>query len=95
MTCQRIDNNKFNNDKLLIKYSKYLFWPFLIKEHYTVEELNPEEKLYPLAILLQSTSDAISVKAWQEITRKTPFKKLIASIEKYKEETLLDGIGII
>ncbi|MBK7887253.1 MAG: hypothetical protein IPJ86_08095 [Bacteroidetes bacterium] len=88
LTCHRIDESKFNDDKFLIKYSKYLFWPFLVKEHYTVEDLNPEEKLYPLAILLQSTSIAISLKAWQEITRKTPFKKLISSIEKYKEETL-------
>ncbi len=88
LTCQRIDNSKFSNDKFLIKYSKYLFWPFLIKEHYTVDELNPEERLYPLAILLQSASDAISIKTWQEITRKTPFKKLITSIEKYKEEAL-------
>jgi hypothetical protein len=88
LTSQRIDKSKFNNDKFLIKYAKYLFWPFLIKEHYTVEELNPEEKLYPLAILLQSTTDTISVKAWKEITRKIPFNNLILYIEKYKKEQL-------
>lgn len=86
LTSQRIDTDKFKNDKFVIDYSKYLFWPFVIKEHYTVEELTQEEKLNPLAILLQNASETVRVKAWNEITRKIPFNNLISVIEKYNNE---------
>jgi hypothetical protein len=68
------------NDNIIEKYADKLYWPLIIDEHYTEEDILLRNKLPIISTLVNSSNDYIHL-TWEAITTKYPLYDFNNAIE--------------
>lgn len=82
LTENRLDESQLNNEEFRFEYAEHLYWPYILENIISVEDLNDIDVLNHLAEDIFKAPDDIIKGSWQIITSKIPRHKLWEFIPK-------------
>lgn len=80
VTTKKLSSENLREERVLTENARNLYWPYIIREIFTVNELVIEERLPEIAAYLSVASEFIERKSWTAITEKLPTYELWKAI---------------
>ncbi len=84
LTENVIEENVLKSNEFIQSYAKFLYWPYIIENWVTLEDLGNYLELENIGKVLSITPVEISEKSWTYITKNLPWSTLLEFIEKSK-----------